>query len=523
MPLIPAFFMVALAPVQDTGTGAWRALPTPAMCRTAPPGIDSPRLVRGTHLVISKEDVEAGLGLAPSPAFSVSAFASLLSEEARRESWGITLHPSSPPLLVQGSQAGCQAAATFCEQLDAASRGLDVELSVWLVRGAGVAAAGAGLPKEAPWAFTRLRSGAESMLGERSIQSYVHNYSVEVATDAGVAAPVVGRVLTGDVLHVRAMRVRAGSGVFVEGLLDLSRLTSLEDFELSATDLGSVQQPHVNGLQIAFSGTVASGAPLRLAWAGLGGSEAVTEGSLWIVPRAIPDAADGRWRMLDTALVEALAWDLPPVSPGGGLEGAPDGTLEDQAPKPLAGGLLIKEAETSRSSLSRSRPLFVAGSGVVLGPRAEQDGWAEIDSLRGVAEALRTKTHEVLVARGAGFVRLPVAGGSTWRVLVCDETTAVVDYDVEIAPETWMPGPRVERSLDGFCAQGLAGTDFTSYSAWVAATSEKHVAERSSVPLGRLELPRRTWRSARGEARAGAAPEVLLPGAAPLTMSVRAL
>ncbi len=523
MPFIPAFIVVALAPIQDLGAGPWRALPTPALCRSAPPTIDSPRLVRGTHLVISKEDVEAGLAPAPSPALTLNAFASLLSEEARRESWGITLHPSSPPLLARGPQPGCQAAAGFCEQLDAASRALDVELTVWLVRGAGVSASAATLPKEAPWAIARLRSGAETMLGERSSQSYVHNYAVEVATDAGVAAPVVGRVLTGDVLHVRAMRVRAGSAVFVEGLLDLSRLTSLEDFELSATDLGSVQQPHVSGLQIAFSGSVASGTPLRVAWAGLGSSEAVSEGSLWIVPRTTPDSADGRWRLLDTALIEAIAWDLPLVSPGGGLEVASDGTLEDQAPKPLASALLIKETETSRSSNSRARPPFVAGTGVVLGPRAEQEGWAEVDSLRGVAEALHTKTQEVLLERGGGFVRLPVAGGSSWRVLVGDETTAVVDYDVEIAPETWMPGPRVERSLDGFCVQGLAGLDFTSYSAWVAATAERRVAERSSVPLGRLELPRRSWRSARGELRAGATAEAVLKSAAPLTLTLRSL
>jgi hypothetical protein len=126
------------------------------------------------------------------------------------------------------------------------------------------------------------------------------------------------------------------------------------------------------------------------------------------------------------------------------------------------------------------------------------------------------------VQHGAAFVRLPVANGARWRVLAGHETTAVVDYDVEIAPETWMPGPRVERMLDGFCAQGLAGEGHASYSAWIAATPEKQLVERSSVPLGRLELHRRTWRSAGGELFDSANPVQVLPGTAGLALGFRA-
>jgi hypothetical protein len=229
------------------------------------------------------------------------------------------LHPSSPPFWARGPLPGLQAAEALCAAVAAAARGPEIELQVWLVRGAGAGQAAAKAPSDAPWAGARLRSGGEVMLGERSAQSYLHNYSVEVATDAGVAAPLVARAMTGDVLHARAMRVRDGSAVFVEGLLDLSRLSSLEDFELSSTDLGSVQQPRVRCVQIAFSGTVESGAPLRVAWAGLGGGEDLAEGSLWIVPRAQADGAAGRWRLLDNALLEAVAWELPAVTPGGGL------------------------------------------------------------------------------------------------------------------------------------------------------------------------------------------------------------
>jgi len=521
MHLAAALILAAMAPLQD-GANTWRALPTPALCRASLPALEAPRLARGTHLVVTREDLEAGLSDPVGAALSSAAFAGLLSEESRRENWNVSLHPSVPPLLVRGPPAGLAAAESLCAELDAAARGLEVELQVWLVRGAGSAAPAAKPPGDAPWAATRLNSGGEVLLGERSSHSYLHNYSVEVATDAGVAAPVVGRALTGDVLHARVMRVRGGSAVFVEGLLDLSRLLALEDFELSATDLGSVQQPRVSALQVAFSGSVASGAPLRVSWAGLGEGEALAEGSLWIVPRCVADSGTGRWRVLDTALVEAAAWELPEVDPGGGLLSPQAAGGESGLPQPLASALLVKESEGSSSKFSKSRPMFLWGNGVVLGPRAEADSWAAIGSLHAAYENQRTQTRELEITRAGGFVRLPISHGSRWRVLVCEETTAVIDYDVEIAPETWMPGPRVERRMDGFCVQGGAASDHSSFAAWMASTPAKRVAERSSVPLGRLELPERRWRSARGELRVGQPPVQALGGESVLALALRA-
>ncbi|HTF87544.1 MAG TPA: hypothetical protein VK843_03985 [Planctomycetota bacterium] len=524
MLFLPVLLAVVASPVQDGATaGSWRVLPMPSLCRSAPESLAAARLVRGTHLIVTRDDLEAGMSTPSGAAISPSAFASLLVEESRRQSWGLILNPSSPPLLARGPAAGVQAAETLCAELDQAGRALDVELTVWLVRGNGAGAVAAGLPKDAPWASARLRSGNETMLGERSAQSYVHNYSVEVATDSGVAAPIVARALTGDVLHARAMRVRGGTAVYIEGMLDLSRLDALEEFELSATDLGSVQHPRVSALQVIFSGTVASGAPLRVAWGGLGEAPAMAEGSLWIVPRVSPDPSTGTWRVLDTAIVEALPWELPAVSPGGGLEAVNDAGADQETSQPISSAVLAKEGDTPRSNgNARSRPFFVGGNAVVLGPRSEQEGWSAIEDLRSALEISRTKTSEVLVQNGAGFVRLPVANGVRWRVLAAIETTAVVDYDVEIAPETWMPGPRIERSLDGFCAQGLAAVDHTSYSVWTATTQQNQVAERSSVPLGRLELPRRVWRASRGELRTAQAPELVLAGAKPLSIGLRA-
>jgi hypothetical protein len=98
----------------------------------------------------------------------------------------------------------------------------------------------------------------------------------------------------------------------------------------------------------------------------------------------------------------------------------------------------------------------------------------------------------------------------------------VVDYDVEIAPATWMPGPRVERRIDGFCAQGDAASDHTSVAAWDARTPKNRVLERSVVPLGRLEIPLRSWRSARAEVRIAQPALQVLGGPDPLSLALRA-
>jgi hypothetical protein len=166
--------------------------------------------------------------------------------------------------------------------------------------------------------------------------------------------------------------------------------------------------------------------------------------------------------------------------------------------------------------------MFLWGNGIVLGPRSEQAAWNAIAELHGVYETQRTQTGLLELTRGAAFVRLPVSHGSRWRVLVCEETTAVVDYDVEIAPATWMPGPRVERRIDGFCAQGDAASDHTSVAAWDARTPKNRVLERSVVPLGRLEIPLRSWRSARAEVRLAQPALQVLGGPDPLSLALRA-
>src|SRR5689334_14330109 len=134
--MLPAALLALLpAPAQDGTSTNWRALPLPSLCRAASEPLSTPRLVRGTHLIVAREDLEAGISPAQTPAMNPQAFASLLGEEARRAGWNVTFNPSCPPLLVKGPAAGCQSAETFCTELDSAVRALDVELSVWLVRG----------------------------------------------------------------------------------------------------------------------------------------------------------------------------------------------------------------------------------------------------------------------------------------------------------------------------------------------------------------------------------------------------
>lgn len=520
--------LLCLALVQGGEPGSWRALSLPGLCRAAPRVLSTPRLVQGTHLIVAGPDLDGGEALAPEARIAVPMFAAWLGEEARRQGWSLQVHPTSPPLLVRGPTPSLDGAAGLCAELERASRALEIELACWLVRGPDTSAPGAAAPGSAaagstPWARARVLSGEEVLLGERASRSYVHGYSVEVAADSGVAAPMIGRALSGEVVHLRAMRVRGGAAVHVEGLLDLARLASVETFEISATDLGSVEQPRLETLQVAFAGTVENEKSLRIAWKGIAGLGDLAEGSLWIVPRCERDPEGteaGRWRVLDTALLEAAPWELPLAVPGAQLDASADPGVDEGDWTAFSSAQLVKEAEAQKTSSTRGRPAFVGGRGVVLGPRQDADGWAAILDLVGAFERLRTTGGEITVRQGAAEVRFSAAHGVRWRVLCGQETSAVVDFDVEIAPETWMPGPRVERRIDGFFAQGRLVADGASYSAWSTATTDARVVERDRLPLGRLELSRRTVRQGRGEARAGKTC-LAINGPTPLSIDVR--
>jgi hypothetical protein len=94
------------------------------------------------------------------------------------------------------------------------------------------------------------------------------SFDVEVAADSGIAAPVLGTAAHGRTLHLRASRIEGGRRIHLAGLLDLADLASLERFDPETPDLGTLQEPRIDFVQVAFAGVVDSGGTLEVEIAG---------------------------------------------------------------------------------------------------------------------------------------------------------------------------------------------------------------------------------------------------------------
>lgn len=496
----------------------WQSLRVPSLCVEPLTGARLPRLLTGTHLWLPDDEPEAA-GAPPAPAhLPLAALVGLIQEETRRKSWTVSLHPSTPPLLARGAKASVDELAALLDELDRAGRALDIDLTAWITPGA--AAVGTHVTREvldksvagaSPWASSRSRSGDQVVLGERRSKAFVATYSVEVATDSGVAAPVVGQLLTGRTLHVRACRVRGGTRVHVEGFLDFAEDRGMRVLDTGSPDLGLVQEPRVACVQIGFSGVVDSGGALVVSVTGspLEGKDF----TLWLSASTAPDPKGTAWRALDLALLETRQMDLPLVSPGAGLAAlAPEDALPALA-EALPSSAVAQAAEGARSGSSlpgRGRPLVAWSPGLLLAPASDDAAWREMDTLVAAGESARLAEVDVAIEAGPLRASVPSCVSMPLRVLIGEETSILCDYDVQIAPETWMPGPHVERALDGLVLQGSAFGAGVRLFAWEARAAEPEELSRQELQLGRLQLTRRTFRSSRGYVLAGAPARELL-------------
>jgi hypothetical protein len=111
----------------------------------------------------------------------------------------------------------------------------------------------------------------------------------------------------------------------------------------------------------------------------------------------------------------------------------------------------------------------------------------------GAAEQGRLATSIVEVRSGGMSVTLPTSTGRPARVRVGQERTWLVDYGVEIAPETWMAEPFTERAFDGFCVDLNTGTGGLACTAWTASSEAPNELDSNRALLGRLQLPARSF------------------------------
>jgi hypothetical protein len=474
--------------------------PTPAIAA---------RLLAGHHLLLPGEE------LLPEPAAAgatlpVPALLELLQEDAARRRAPLRLQPTAPPLLARGTREALSGARALLADLDQQGAALDVELLAWLTPGAPrvgtypspqvVAAAVQGAE---PLGSAVVRSGSTAVLGARSTRSFVAGYTVEIASGSGVAGPALGRVLTGRWLRVRASRVRAGAAVALEGFLDVAQLLEMGAFDPGTADLGVLQQPRVGALQVAFGGVVPLGGALAVSISGAPLSE--PDWTLWLVARgsASPPQGPEGWRACDVAFLGEPVVELPLPRPGSvldALERDDDERLEEAARRlmqSLSPAEVAQAADAARAAAGRpGRTPIVWGGGLVLAPRGEQALWAEVDQLVTAAEAPRLGTAALEVTHGDLRVTLPVLAGLPVRVLAVEERAVLGGYDLQVAQDTWMPHPQVQRALDGLLVQGRTVGGRFEGSAWRSASAAPEELGRERTGLARLQLEQRRLASA---------------------------
>ena len=493
-----ALSLLATGPVPPQE--GWTALPLPSVCapRLAPVR-PMERLQRGYHILL--DDLPQERAARPAAAaLGASELSSLLAGESAREDGELRLFGDAPPLVARGSKADLERARTSLSDLDALGKALDIELAAWWLPQAEAlpvwpddAAARARIGAVLPLGKAVVRSGGSVDLGQRRERSFVASFDVEVASDANVAEPRIGRVASGRTLHARVARVGGGRSVLVEGLLDLALELPAAQFDPESSDLGVFEQPHVVALQVAFASQVSSGGWLALSVIGHGQHDGV----LLLQATTSPDpTVSARWRGFDVAsLAQPLVdWPLPEPCCGEYFEEPPE-PERLRAPLPaaefasVAASVLGLGKRGKLGSFSGSgSPAPVWGEGLLLLPANESEALAEVEALLRASEAERTRCHALGVTHGALEVRLPVCEGSFVRVLAVDERTALVDYDVEIAEEAWIPVPRVQRVLSGLVVEGTLQSGALAVRGWRAAREPDVRVDKTRANLGALAL-----------------------------------
>jgi hypothetical protein len=151
--------------------------------------------------------------------------------------------------------------------------------------------------------------------------------------------------------------------------------------------------------------------------------------------------------------------------------------------------------------------------GFLLAPR-EDTAWAELEPLVAACERDAFEQADVSLEHGPLRVLAPATLGFPWRVLAGVERTLLVDYDVQVAPQSWMPSPQVEHVLDGVLAQGYLAGAGLACDAWVASSREPRDLERKDIGVGRMQTLQRTASVGDGIVRRGAPRLALVPASA---------
>lgn len=526
----------------------WIALPTPSLCEPRMTGSHPGPLSSGSH-ILSRNDGLPLPGSQPTPRLSVSTLLKIVEDDARAKSTRIEFFRSASGLLARGDPAAIDAARARIAEIERAAETLTIDLEIDLVGLVGLAGragpapggnGGGTKPGSAPperfSAKSSVGSGEEAFLGLREATPFVMSFDVEVAADSGIAAPVLGTATHGRTLHLRAARIEGGRRVHLEGLLDLADLAALERFDPESPDLGTLQEPRIDFVQVAFAGVVEpggtleveiAGAPLALpSWklsiraitradAGGGGGASGTAGG---PGRAVGEASaatqDDAFDVIDLSFLASESTSIPDAGPGAELDRQAFFVQPRRTTIPIPPSAVAATLELRAGDGAGLRPTPAWSDDLLILPRSDAAGRAEARALIAAAEKARISTVRIEARRGGLVARFPACSGSPARLLAGRERTALVGYRAEIAPQTWMPAPTVERSFDGLSLAIEVQSGGAECSAWIAGSSGEEVVARQDAQLGRLQILRRNLRAERAVVRPGEPERTLASGGA---------
>lgn len=484
MHLITSLLLLVPA-VQD-----WSAHPLPSIC-SAPAHIEGPALLgSGTHIDLRPEAYASRL--IPEASLAPSLLTQLISGAFNRSS--LTLVPGSNPLLVRSTQAEANRLRSIFAALDDAGDRLQIQLQVSLLNTAAPNAStsphlSGDTSQTAPGAHYSgtTRSGDTISFGVRSQRNFVGGFDTEVSTDAGVAEPLRSLAYYGETLHLLCCRVRSGTAVHIEGLLDLATIPEVRVFDPDTPDLGQFEQPRVSICQIAFSGVATPDEPLRVL---IQGSAAFGERTLIIsaTTQADPAPSSIGWIVRDLAFLDSPG--LPLTGPQADLRRRYDKRPLPKARTQTAPASLVGLL-TERSSIGSDSGRIHSTERLLLIPADNPSALARTEALIAAMEAPLLNPSRCSVHFGDTQLDIPLTHGRPLRVLLGEEQPYLVDYNSDIAPNSWMPNPVSEVVFDGLCLEGVGFGAEVQTRWWIATTGSVQIAGIDTAHLGALQQPER--------------------------------
>lgn len=507
-------FLGAAGPIHaraNYSPNEWLSLPVPALCRPATGGLQLPAILDGYHIQLNPSGALLN-GRKQGHYLPIANFLRLLELDAQRNSVELFVTRNAPPVLVRGDSKPLGLASGLGQELDRMGRSRRIQLRAALVpntnlepppylqpsAGDDFPRAGSTAESNASFVAGFFAPGEEIVLGSRREQSFLSSYDVNVATGGGVSDPVFGSLRVGQTAHLCSYRLGNGEAVFVEGLLDLSELIALEKLDPKAADYGLIEAPKLRSVQVQFSSRLTSGSSTRVELKNLPLSN--PNWTLWIWAEAGP-LESGRWRLADLSFFEREL-ELPEIpKPGGGIQFSRSPQSDASRMAGLGAGAIWSQIDSqlsrAGSSMRSSRPPVELVPGLFLAPSDESQLWAEMTRFVEASERAQAATSRTLVQAGAVSISLPIANGHPFRVMVATESTALVDFDTEIAPEFWMSSPVMERRLDGFLIQGLQSELQLDAHYWFARSKPASTLEDPDTGHGRLVGQERQFQGGR--------------------------